>query len=104
MLGLYEWSKEKTSAIRRKAEDLESGRRDRSPSMSPDPYGSDSDGAGGEDRGSSRSREAADVGRKGSRHQEPSPPPQKKKKRYRYLYLLMHLLLKAIPSVMQKLE
>ena len=82
MLGLYEWSKEKTSAIRRKAEDLESGRRDRSPTMSPDPYGSDSDGAGGEDR--SRSRE--DVGRKGSsRHQEAaSPPPQKKKKRYRY--------------------
>ena len=89
MLGLYEWSKEKTSAIRRKAEDLESGRRDRSPTMSPDPYGSDSDGAGGEiDRGRSRSSRA-DVGRsKGSRHHQEAPssppPPQKKKKRYRY--------------------
>ena len=47
MLGLYEWSKDKTSAIRQKADDLEAGRRDRSPTASPDPYGSDSDGGGG---------------------------------------------------------
>ena len=78
MLGLYEWSKEKTSAIRRKADDLESGRRERSPTMSPDPYGSDSDGAGGEDKGRLRESDA-----RRARQNEPSPPPQKKRKRYR---------------------
>ena len=43
MLGLYEWSKEKSNAIKAKADDLEMGRRDRSPTESPDPYGPSED-------------------------------------------------------------
>ena len=38
MLGLYEWSKAKTAAIKQKADDIEDGRRDRSPTLSPEPY------------------------------------------------------------------
>jgi len=43
MLGLYEWSKEKSNAIKAKADDIEMGRRDRSPTESPDPYGPSED-------------------------------------------------------------
>jgi len=92
MLGLYEWSKDKTAAIRAKADDLEAGRRDRSPTASPDPYGSDSDGAGDGGHGAPATtagkgtrweREAAAASKK----REPTPPkePEKKKKRYRSL-------------------
>lgn len=38
MLGLYEWSREKTAAIKIKADDIEAGVRQRSPTASPDPY------------------------------------------------------------------
>ena len=38
MLGLYEWSRAKTSAIKRKADDIESGRRERSPTASPERF------------------------------------------------------------------
>ena len=38
MLGLYEWSKGKTAAIKKKADDIESGIRDASPPPSPDPF------------------------------------------------------------------
>ena len=38
MLGLYEWSKDKTAAVKAKADAIESGRRERSPTASPDPY------------------------------------------------------------------
>lgn len=41
MLGLYEWSRAKTAAIKQKADDIEAGRRDRSPTISPDPYAED---------------------------------------------------------------
>ena len=64
MLGLYEWSKDKTSAIRQKADDLEAGRRERSPTASPDPYGSDSDGGGGGGRQEISKREEEQSRRK----------------------------------------
>ncbi len=38
MLGLYEWSKDKTAAVKAKADAIESGERERSPTASPDPY------------------------------------------------------------------
>ena len=38
MLGLYEWSKDKTAAVKAKADAIESGDRERSPTASPDPY------------------------------------------------------------------
>merc|ERR1719211_372230 len=49
MLGLYEWSRAKTSAIKRKADDIEDGRRQRSPpSNSPEPYQTDEEDNGNE--------------------------------------------------------
>ena len=41
MLGLYEWSRAKTAAIKKKADDIEDGRRQRSATASPEPFGSD---------------------------------------------------------------
>merc|ERR1712020_216086 len=43
MLGLYEWSRAKTTAIKKKADDIEAGRRQRSPprTASPEPFVSD---------------------------------------------------------------
>jgi len=38
MLGLYEWSRSKTVAIKKKADDIESGLRDASPPPSPEPF------------------------------------------------------------------
>merc|ERR1712020_363468 len=38
MLGLYEWSRAKTAAIKKKADDIEAGRRVRSPTASPERY------------------------------------------------------------------
>ena len=38
MIGLYEWSKAKAAAVKKKADDIESGERERSPTASPDPY------------------------------------------------------------------
>jgi hypothetical protein len=38
MLGLYEWSKAKSAAVKAKADAIESGDRERSPTASPDPY------------------------------------------------------------------
>merc|ERR1719319_384413 len=35
-LGLYEWSREKSTAIRKKADEIEKGIRDRSPTLSPE--------------------------------------------------------------------
>ena len=43
MLGLYEWSKEKSNAVKTKTDDIEMGRRDRSPTDSPEPYGPSED-------------------------------------------------------------
>ena len=49
MLGLYEWSKDKTFAVKAKADAIESGARERSRTASPDPYMS---GASSPDRNS----------------------------------------------------
>ena len=38
MIGLYEWSKAKAAAVKKKADDIEAGERERSPTASPDPY------------------------------------------------------------------
>lgn len=38
MLGLYEWSRAKTAAIKKKADDIEANRRERSPTASPEPF------------------------------------------------------------------
>jgi calcium homeostasis ER protein len=38
MIGLYEWSKEKAASIKVKADEIEEGKRERSPTASPDPY------------------------------------------------------------------
>ena len=38
MIGLYEWSKAKAAAVKKKADDIEAGDRERSPTASPDPY------------------------------------------------------------------
>ena len=38
MLGLYEWSRSKTAAIKKKADDIEAGVREASPPPSPDPF------------------------------------------------------------------
>jgi len=43
MLGLYEWSKEKAAAIKAKADNIEMGSRDRSPTESPEPWGPSED-------------------------------------------------------------
>ena len=70
MIGLYEWNRDKAEAIKQKQEDIESGKRQRSPTASPDPYEDEDDQP---------------------RRSSVSPPPQKtpepaikekKKKRY----------------------
>ncbi len=38
MIGLYEFSRDKAEAIKKKAEDIESGNRERSPTASPEPF------------------------------------------------------------------
>ena len=37
-IGLYEWNRDKAAAIKRKAEEVESGERERSPTASPEPF------------------------------------------------------------------
>ena len=45
MLGLYEWSRAKTAAIKKKADDIEDGLREQSPPPSPDPFFDDQEEA-----------------------------------------------------------
>ena len=74
MLGLYEWSKDKTAAIKQKADDIEAGNRERSPTASPDDrFARDSSPEDGERNGSNRSS------RSSSRKEE----PERRRKRYR---------------------
>ncbi len=84
MLGLYEWSRAKTSAIKQKADDIEDNRRERSPTESPDPYASDNGDNDGDEYGSrspvvekryrSRSRSRSRTRSRSSRGSTPDEP------------------------------
>lgn len=70
VIGLYEWSRDKTAAIRKKAEAIESGERERSRTASPEPFSARST----PERGDSK------VDPKTGGQKADEPP---KKKRYR---------------------
>ena len=88
MLGLYEWSKEKATAIKAKADDIEMGRRDRSPTESPEPYGPSEDSREqspeleyGKEFDRFENKMVADRIEMKANRKDASPPP--KRKRYR---------------------
>jgi len=85
MLGLYEWSKDKTNAIKDKADDLEAGRRDRSPTESPEPYGSDSDTGrkSPEPVKNDVKKQQPEVKKKRYRSMSKTPPPKSRRSRSR---------------------
>ena len=95
MLGLYEWSKEKGNAIKAKQDDIDAGRRDRSPTESPEPYGPASEDSqrstpereytGQEEFDRFANKMVADrMEQHNAKRRESTPPPLKpKRKRYR---------------------
>lgn len=95
-LGLYEWYKEMTNGLKKKADEIEAGRAGRSPTESPDPYSTDDSddddreqqvgeqkqNGGQEDKESSDPREMLPLG---SPHPEKDVAVVANKKRYRSL-------------------
>lgn len=83
MLGLYEWSKDKTAAIKAKADDLEFGRRERSPTASPEPFGSEDDGDDVISRDSAAGRKSPATS--ANKEADAEKAEETKRKRYRSL-------------------
>ena len=88
MLGLYEWSKEKSNAVRAKQDEIDMGRRDRSPTDSPEPYGPSDDSREtspereyGKEFDRFENKMAADRLEMKDNKKDVTPPP--KRKRYR---------------------